>query len=190
MVVVTGLDEFGDDALGERGGGGERDVLAAAEVADREHRPGGRHQRAAAVTGVDGGVGLNRVGNPIPRREGDETGDAGGRGPVQVVGVADGDDLLPDDGVGVGERERRRGVGERVDFDDSEVAVRVRTDDVPGAPVALVEADGRLARSADDVGVRDDVRGVVHEPGALTVTRPHQHHGVDGLSVDFRVRAV
>jgi len=62
MPVPSVLDQRRNHLPSQRGGDGEGDVLAAAGVDDAEHRPVEVHQRAAAVTRVDGGVGLYPFG--------------------------------------------------------------------------------------------------------------------------------
>ena len=86
----------------------------------------------------------------------------------------DRDDRVADlDRVGVGERERRQGLGVDVDLEQREVRGRVGTDDRGLDRVLVREADLDLGGAVDDMEVRDDVAFLVdHEPRAERLRWP------------------
>ena len=153
--------------LGEEGAGdvdrdGEADALAGARDGgvDADDRPGRVEQRATTVAGVDGGVGLDQVGqrarcgvDAAAHRRDDPARD---RVRELAQRAADGDRLLAHlDRRRVADRCGRE-TG-RVDLDDGEVGEGVDAVDGRVEGTAVLEMDGELRRVArHDVVVGED----------------------------------
>ena len=118
----AGFEKLGEHAFDARDGDGEAEIVARAGGGiDTDDFACGVDERATGVAGVDGGVGLNKVGKIFVGRIGGVGGgdgaagagdDAGGDGVGELTeSVTDGDNLLTDgNGFGIAE------------FDGSEVA--------------------------------------------------------------------
>ena len=108
-------------------------------------------ERAAAVAGVQGGVGLDdvvhQVAGDAAQRPAQGADDAGGDGRFEAERAADGDDELADAQL---RRVAERGVGQarRLGLDDGEVGPRVGADDAAGQLLAVAEADADALAAA------------------------------------------
>ena len=108
---------------------------------DRDHVPVRVDQRATAVTGIDGGIGLNQILVGLLFVEfdiaPDRAHDPFGHGVFPAEGVADCDHILTDHQVGRGAQRHHRQTGGRIDLDDRQVShlVRVEHAGLVGRPV-------------------------------------------------------
>ena len=175
-VDLAVLNQFSADPFGEIDGNGEADALIAAGTAgnrrvDADDLAVEVHQRAAAVAGIDGGVGLNEVFT-IGDAEAASLGadDAGRDRAFQSEGLAEGQDPIADFHLAAiaepGGRKRAR----PLDAQHGQIGFRIGLD-VGGLEFpSVVQADHDLAASGHDVVVRqDDPAGVNDHPG----TGPH-----------------
>ena len=172
------LDEVGRDGeadadgaggVGGGGGGGDRGV-------DADHLAGRVEGRAAGVTGVDGRVDLDGVGDDLVvvvvghgHRAVQGGDDAGGGGVVVAERVADGHHVLADgELVGIGEFHGLEVARRVVELDDRKIGGGVSADERGGIHVAVGKRHLNLLGTGDHVVVGDDVAfGVDDGAGAL-----------------------
>ena len=171
-------DERVRDLLGGLDRHGVADALVAAGLrrdlrVDADHAAVAVEQRAAAVAGVDRGVGLDRAVDREAVGRGqlavDRADDARGDGALEPERAADRHDRIADL-HGLGRAERRaacRSLGTSFSFSTATSADAIRADDRRAPLVAVRERDGDALRAVDHVLVRDDVAlGVDHEAAA------------------------
>ena len=130
----------------------------------------GVHQRAAAVAGVDRGVGLEEVlvhvalGHPVLGAD-----DALGHGLADAEGIAHGEHHVADgDFAAVGERQRGQVI--RLDLDERDIRLRVGADEFGDQVPSVGQRDADLGGVLDDVIVCEDV-----------AFRGNDHAGAEGL---------
>ena len=164
------LDEHRCHPAGGLSGDGEADAAGVGQHGgiDPDHSALDVEERAAGVAGVDGGVGLDDVadGEAVGRLDAalQRRDDAGGERAVEPERVADRDRGIADlDVLGRAEGERLEVYAVGVDFQQRQVARRVAADDPGGNGLLVGELDGDLHRAVDDVGVGEDVAGLVDD---------------------------
>ena len=171
------------DEIDDAGGDGESEAFAAAALRKDESidaDDGAVHidQRAAAVAGVDGSVGLN-VGEGLfgIGLAGDGADHAHGDGVLQAFGTADGEDQLTD--ARTLREQGKRGKIFFVDLEEGEIRFFVGTDEAGLEDAAFPDGHGAAGiagqgqsdadalRAFDDVGVGHDVTiGIDDDAGA------------------------
>ena len=157
-------------------------------------------QGATAVAGVDGGVGLDQVGEHAAlAADGAAQGrdHARGDGVVEAEGVADGDDGLAGHEVGGIAQGHGGQVMGALDLQHGQVEVRFRALDHGGELAAVLQVDHDLVATGDDVGVgqhqaalavHDDAGAEAHAflPAGLVEARAETEklvHGRDALAL-------
>ena len=142
-------------------------------------------QGATAVAGVDGGVGLDQVGEHAAlAADGAAQGrdHARGDGVVEAEGVADGDDGLAGHEVGGIAQGHGGQVMGALDLQHGQVEVRLRALDHGGELAAVLQMDHDLVATGDDVGVgQHQAAFAVHDDAGAEA-----HHELDGR----RARAI
>jgi len=160
-------------------GHGQPDADAGDCCVDANHAPRAVGQRAAAVAGVEGGIGLDHLVDHAPcacrQRTSEGRDDACGDAACEPERVAQGYDELPDAQLGrVAEQDRRWHVAPSPQ--DGEVGKRITADHVHADRGPIGES--RLSRiSALDhvrAGQQEAVRGQ-HTCAAGTVSSPRPH---------------
>ena len=146
------------DAAGLVDRDGEADALAAGVDSgiDAHQTAFEVEQGTAAVAGVDGGVGLDQVGEHAAlAADGAAQGrdHARGDGVVEAEGVADGDDGLAGHEVGGIAQGHGGQVMGALDLQHGQVEVRLRALDHGGELAAVLQMDHDLVATGDDVGV-------------------------------------
>ena len=146
------------------------------ESVDAEHGAVHIHQRATAVAGIDGCVGLN-VGERLGGigLAGERADHAHGDGILQAFGTADGEDELSDVRALRADERKSRQVG-LVDFEEREIGFLVLADEARFENAALADrhlaggvahgqrqGDANPLRAFDHVGVGHDVAGRVDD---------------------------
>ena len=137
-------------------------------------RPAAIDQRAAAVAGVQGRVGLDHVVDEMPgdapQRSAQGADDAGRHRGLEPQRTADGDDQLADAQL---RRIAERGVGQlaAVGLDDGQVGPRIVADHPAGQLGAVAEPHPHSALAADDVVVGEQ-EAVGREQHAGTAAGP------------------
>ena len=155
-------DYFLRDLAGESGGDGESDagVEAADHGVDTDNLAINVDEGAAAVAGVNGGVGLDEI--LIEGRVVDEPVAAlgayvaDGEGVVETIGGSDGDGEFTDADVGgLGELGGAQVFG--VDFNDSKVGLGVDATEAGGVFAAIGGDDLETCGVLDNMAVGEDV---------------------------------
>jgi len=144
-------------------GNGEADAEVAAVAGDdlgidADQLAAQVHQRAAGVTRIDRGVGLNEVLVAVGIEAGarQPADDSRSDGMLQAEGVADGYDEIADlEARGIAERHLREPLGTHLEHGDVRVLVAADHLGLEVAPV--LQRHGDLVRVLDDVCVGDDV---------------------------------
>jgi hypothetical protein len=149
-----------DDALGEVDRDGETDPLAAGNDGrvDAHHFAPHVEQGAAAVAGVDGGIGLDEI-VVWTRSDGAALGtdDAGGDGLLKTEGTAHGHDPLSyGQGIRIPQFQGGEAIG-TLDADEGQIRVGITPYDLGSVLLAAGKADLDFIRRFDDVVVGHDI---------------------------------
>lgn len=166
----AGRDEVLESAFDARNGDGEADAVGvgAGRSVNTDNFASSVDEWAAGVAGVDGGVGLDHVGEVLGGGEIAAIGGEGAAGARDDAGsdsvlilaesIADSDDLLAGvDGLGVAESDSRE-IGDVFNFEEGDVVHGVGTDEFDVfISRAVVEDDGDRAGTFDDMLVGEDV---------------------------------
>jgi hypothetical protein len=137
-------------------------------------------QRAAGISAVDGGIGLNgfvdESGVAGLHGAAERADDASGECAGETEGIADSEGALAHDEIArVAQRERREVVALGIDLNQSDVVALIGADEFRGFARLIAEGDFDLLRVFDDVIVREDVAVLVDQEAG---TGAFDGHGI------------
>src|SRR5215472_6330997 len=201
---MAGPDQLNDDPAGLVNGDGETQAdVAALSTGDGVHAErvdrsidaddlaAGVHERAAGVSGVDGGVSLDRVEEDPWRRAFTRTrlhgavhcaDDSAGHGVCQAKRRADGNDRIANLDAGRAAEAQGRKIGVARYLEHGYVGVRVAAHDLADSRLAVAEVHPERGVSGDpvkghDMVVSDDVTAADDKSGPRTrVAVDLDHH--------------